>query len=193
MNAFEQLDSHLFTLINSRWHTAFSDTWIPFLREKENWIPLYIGIIFWIIYKMGRAGWIIVLMAGLCAGASDVVSSRVIKPLVQRERPCQDQIFRNEVRLLVPCGSGYSFTSSHAANHFALAMYLILIWGNRRKGIIAPLLLWAFSIAYAQVYVGVHYPADVAAGGLLGCLIAWLFATMTPLAMRGTRGVSANP
>ena len=34
--------------------------------------------------------------------------------------------------------------------------------------------LWAFFISYAQVYVGVHYPADVIAGGLIGILIGYL-------------------
>jgi len=38
------------------------------------------------------------------------------------------------------------------------------------------LILWAASIAYAQVYVGVHYPLDVIAGGLLGWLIGSLLA-----------------
>jgi undecaprenyl-diphosphatase len=38
-----------------------------------------------------------------------------------------------------------------------------------------PLLLWALAISYAQVYVGVHYPVDVVAGALLGCLVgAWM-------------------
>jgi undecaprenyl-diphosphatase len=34
--------------------------------------------------------------------------------------------------------------------------------------------LWAFSIAFAQVYVGVHYPLDVISGGLIGILIGYL-------------------
>ena len=37
---------------------------------------------------------------------------------------------------------------------------------------------WAFLIAYTQVYVGVHYPIDVIAGGLLGMLIGRLVAGM---------------
>ncbi len=38
----------------------------------------------------------------------------------------------------------------------------------------ALVLLWAFIISYAQVYVGVHYPLDVICGGILGSLIGWL-------------------
>jgi undecaprenyl-diphosphatase len=35
-----------------------------------------------------------------------------------------------------------------------------------------PLFFWAASIAFAQVYVGVHFPLDVIVGGALGALIA---------------------
>jgi len=34
--------------------------------------------------------------------------------------------------------------------------------------------VWAFAIGYAQVYVGVHYPLDIAGGALLGILIGLL-------------------
>ena len=38
---------------------------------------------------------------------------------------------------------------------------------------------WAIFIAYAQVYVGVHYPLDVLGGGMLGTIVgsitAWIF------------------
>jgi undecaprenyl-diphosphatase len=37
-------------------------------------------------------------------------------------------------------------------------------------------IIWAAGIAFAQVYVGVHYPLDVVAGGLLGALIGWAVA-----------------
>jgi undecaprenyl-diphosphatase len=39
--------------------------------------------------------------------------------------------------------------------------------------------VWALFIAYAQVYVGVHYPTDVLGGAVLGIITgsitAWLF------------------
>ena len=36
--------------------------------------------------------------------------------------------------------------------------------------------VWAFLIAYAQVYVGVHYPLDVLGGAVLGILVGSLTA-----------------
>ena len=66
------------------------------------------------------------------------------------------------------CGSGYSFTSSHATNHFAIALFLVLLWGRKHPFLRYLFPLWAASIALAQVYVGVHYPLDIFVGSLLG-------------------------
>lgn len=34
--------------------------------------------------------------------------------------------------------------------------------------VIAPAFLWAGSVSYSRMYLGVHYPTDVAAGAALG-------------------------
>jgi undecaprenyl-diphosphatase len=99
---------------------------------------------------------------------SDYTSASIIKPLVHRIRPCNDATLRKTVHLLIDCGSGYSFPSAHAANHFALAFFMLISLHKQFKWVWIPSLLWAFSVAYAQVYVGVHFPLDVLFGGILG-------------------------
>jgi undecaprenyl-diphosphatase len=105
---------------------------------------------------------------------SDQISSSVVKPLFARLRPCNDPDLSTQVRLLLDgCGAGYSFTSSHATNHFALAIFLTVTlrqWIGKYTWV---LYLWAASIGYAQVYAGVHYPFDILAGALLGTGIGW--------------------
>jgi membrane-associated phospholipid phosphatase len=73
---------------------------------------------------------------------------------------------------LVHCGSGYSFTSSHAANHTALAVIILCLWNEKWNKKHVFILLWATLIGYAQVYVGVHYPLDILGGMLVGAIIA---------------------
>jgi len=75
--------------------------------------------------------------------------------------------------ILTGCGAGESFPSAHAANHFALAVFLGLTCFAERPILKWCGIAWAFSIALGQVYVGRHYLSDIAAGALLGTLIAY--------------------
>jgi undecaprenyl-diphosphatase len=146
---------------------------MPLLREKWFWAPLYLFITAFTLINFGRQGRYIILGLVLAAGLSDFTSSSIIKPAVQRIRPCNDVNIEEQVVMRVNCGSGYSFTSSHAANHFAVAVFLIGVFGIYARWVRPALLLWAASVALAQVYVGVHYPLDIAMGALLGSLIGW--------------------
>jgi undecaprenyl-diphosphatase len=58
--------------------------------------------------------------------------------------------------------------SSHAANAFGQAILFGLLYRSVRW----PLLALAALIAVSRVFVGVHYPADVLVGALLGALVA---------------------
>jgi len=105
----------------------------------------------------------------MTAGISDVISSRVVKPQFERLRPCRQE--NMEVVLRARCGSGFSFTSSHASNHFAVAVFFMLTIGRMYRWSRILWLIWAGMIALGQVYVGVHFPLDVLAGAFLGSLI----------------------
>ena len=115
-----------------------------------------------------------ILFLGLTFGCTDFISSSLIKPTVQRLRPCNDPEIKSDVKNLVDCGSGYSFPSSHASNHFGLAVFLIVLFFSKWKLILPIGLLWAASISFAQVYVGVHYPIDILAGAMLGGMIGFI-------------------
>lgn len=169
-----QWDQQAFELLNGRWQVPLLDQLAPLWRDKRFWIPLYLLLSVFVIRTYRKQGVYFLLALGLTAGMSDVVSSRIVKPAVQRARPCNNPALRDDVHLLVHCGSGYSFTSSHAANHFAVAAFLFFTLGTLRRRGRGLWWLWAASIAYAQVYVGVHYPADILAGALLGAAIGYL-------------------
>ncbi|MEZ4894734.1 MAG: phosphatase PAP2 family protein [Saprospiraceae bacterium] len=90
----------------------------------------------------------------LSVGISDFTSSSLIKKSVQRIRPCNDVEMVDRVVTRVSCGGGYSFTSSHASNHFAIAVFLITALGLSGKWQQKALLAWAGSIAFAQCMWG---------------------------------------
>lgn len=169
---FTSLDQFLFHWINHGWSNPFLDWIMPVWREKTTWIPLYILCLFFLWKKFGFRFWFPVLMLVLAAGLADTASSKIIKPLVHRVRPCNDPDFRERVVLRIPCGSGYSFTSSHATNHFAFAVLFITFLGSGKKWWKVFFIAWAATIAIGQVYVGVHYPSDILAGAFLGSAIS---------------------
>lgn len=184
-----RLDEQIFFFINQKMHVSIFHGLMPYWRSAYFWIPMYLFLLTFLVINFQKRGWILLLSAGLTVGFSDFVSSDLIKKNIKRERPCQNVEIKPHVRLLVRCGSGYSFTSSHASNHFALAIFLIQTllwlptthkigqgWLSKRRLLIYLLVFWAASIAFAQVYVGVHYPFDVLCGALLGIFIGLLAA-----------------
>ena len=171
-----QLDQELFFFINHYLHFGALNKVMPYWRSMYFWIPLYIFFISFLLYNFGKKASIYLLALALTVGLADTTSSRLIKNTIKRERPCNDANVKLHVKLLVPCGSGYSFTSSHATNHFAAAVFIILTFVDKRRWLKWSLLFWASSISFGQVYVGVHYPLDVICGGLLGSGIGWLGA-----------------
>ena len=175
MDFILQLDESIFHAINTVGQNAFFDWLMPLWRNKLTWIPLYIILIGIILYQLKIKGLYLLLALGLTIGIADTMSSKVIKKTVKRERPCRNTKL-SKVRNLVHCGGGYSFTSSHATNHFAVAAFLIFLTGSVFGRWRYWLWIWAALVAYAQVYVGVHYPLDVLCGGILGVLIAYLTA-----------------
>lgn len=176
MNTILELDQSLFHFINQDLANGVLDAIMPWWRDKKTWIPLYLILIAFSVIKYRLKGLFFVLAVILAASLADVVSSHVIKPAFERLRPCNDAALADDVRLLVGCGKAYSFTSSHATNHFAVATVIALT-----LGLLFPWLRWicygwAATIAFGQVYVGVHYPADVLVGGLIGWIIGNIVA-----------------
>ncbi len=172
MTELLQWDAQIFHLINSDWSNQFFDFLLPILRNKYTWMPLYMFLIAFFTINFKKQGMYIVMALALTVGVADATSSHLIKKSVKRLRPCKVLEQPKDMNLLVRCGSGYSFPSSHAANHFSMAVFLFLTLGKVVKWTKVPLLLWAASIAYSQVYVGVHFPLDALAGAVLGSLIA---------------------
>ncbi|MCC6283519.1 MAG: phosphatase PAP2 family protein [Saprospiraceae bacterium] len=164
-------DATLFHFINTGLSNPVFDALLPFCREKWFWAPVYLFLALFFLTNFGTKGWIFIAAMAVAVGMADFTSSSIIKKNVRRIRPCNNPEMVVQTR--VPCGSGYSFTSSHAANHFAVAVFIIGLLGDQRRWISPLALLWAGLIAFSQVYVGVHYPLDVICGALLGAAIGW--------------------
>ncbi|MEJ7768896.1 MAG: phosphatase PAP2 family protein [Chitinophagaceae bacterium] len=167
----ERLDKIVFLLIHHDADSTFLDQLLPLFRNPLNWLPLY-GSIFYFIYSGYKdKSWQFTILSILTVAMADRLSAGIFKPLFERPRPCFDTELQPYLRELVNCGGLFSFPSSHAANHFGLASFwygsIKILTGRKWNW----LWIWSILIGYAQVYVGKHYPLDIAAGSLLGLLI----------------------
>lgn len=170
-------DQALFELINTKWTIPFFDSILPWMRTAEHWIPLYVMLLGFLFYKWGWKAWKWVVMVAVTIALTDQVSSFIFKPLIHRLRPCADPVMLGHAKLIIgACPSSFSFTSSHAANHFSLAMLVFMTLQPLLKKYTYLFFLWAGIISYAQIYVGVHYPLDVVAGSVIGMTIGYVFS-----------------
>lgn len=173
------IDIRWFKAIHNGLANDLFDHLMPIIRNKLTWIPLYVVFLVYAIKKYGKRSWVVVLASILTIVVADQVSAGLIKESVERLRPCNEPLLQSYIRRLVDCGSGYSFISAHATNHFAIAVLFTWFFKsiNRWKGFNYLFFIWAGSIAFAQVYVGVHYPFDVIVGMMVGVLIGYLMLT----------------
>ena len=163
-------DRALFEKVNSEWTNPVFDAVMPFLRKSTHWIPLYLFLLIFVLLNFRtRAIWWIVFFI-VTVAITDSTGTYLFKYGVERIRPCNDPEMLAHLRLLVVCPSGYGFTSNHAANHFGMATFLFITLRHLLKNWMLLAFVWAGFIAYAGIYVGIHFPGDVVAGTLLGLL-----------------------
>jgi undecaprenyl-diphosphatase len=152
---------------------------MPVIRNPFTWVPLYFFLLLFMVlnYKWRGFAWMLGFL--ITFAIANHLSVEVIKPWVQRLRPCHDPIVEHFSRMVITCGGKFSFPSAHASNHFALAMFMFLTLSRYFGRWLWVVFLWAFIISYAQVYVGAHFPGDIVGGtcvGLLtGSVTAWIY------------------
>jgi len=172
------IDQNLLHFIHVTGENMFLDQVLPFFRNPYFWSPVYLFLLVFMWKHHGKKGlwWCVFFIATFVF--CDFVSASLIKPLIQRLRPCNDASLYFTIRSLVKCGSGYSFPSAHAANHVGFAMFMIMTLRQRYKSVFPLALVWAFLVCYAQLYVCVHYPSDILGGAVLGSLFGAFFTML---------------
>ncbi|MBC8084607.1 MAG: phosphatase PAP2 family protein [Hymenobacter sp.] len=169
----EALDRWLVVAANSH-RTPWLDAVMVFFTEREVWFPAYAVLLVLLIYVFGRRAVLLVPLLAASIGLADLISSRFFKPYFARLRPCHDPELSATLNLIHGCGGQFGFMSSHAANSFALAVFVNLILPRRYRAAKWLLLVWAALVSYSRVYLAAHFASDVLAGAALGSLLAWL-------------------
>uniref|UniRef100_UPI000A5B4511 phosphatase PAP2 family protein n=1 Tax=Streptomyces aureocirculatus TaxID=67275 RepID=UPI000A5B4511 len=168
--------------------------WVQHLAEVWTELGLLLfGALFVVAWWRARGGdprAVAVAVLAPLGTALAYVISEAVKSVIEEERPCR--AVSGALRPLVECPphGDWSFPSNHSTIAGAAALGLALAWPR----IAALTLPMAVLMAFSRVFVGVHYPHDVAVGLVLGAVVVFLAVRLaaTPVtriteAMRGSR------
>lgn len=168
------LDNAIYRLVNQELTNPWLDTIMFYFSDKYFWIPFYLIVIALLIKSYGKKSSVLIVCLILSAVLSDRFTSGVMKPYFNRTRPCHVAELHPRIIEGVHCSDTGSMASSHAANHFAVAVFMIMLYGWSKKSNTIFWLSWAAAVSYSRVYLGVHYPSDVLVGAIVGSFIGWL-------------------
>ncbi|AEG17768.1 phosphatase PAP2 family protein [Methanobacterium paludis] len=163
IGTLNQVDTNLFYMINLNLQNSVFNFLMPIITNAGTdafWL-----IIFALIFVFGGEKGRNVAVIGIIALLLGYGITELLKYEIARPRPFT---VLSNVHLLVNMGE-YSFPSGHAVASFTGCIIL-----GKKYGYLYPLLFFACIIAFSRVYIGVHYPFDVAAGAVIGVICSLL-------------------
>ena len=151
-----------YTTSGEKIQSVFSNSVTPIM------IGVPAGILAYSLFKkdsIARQKFYTIVSSELFAG----IITTSLKLAFKRERPFTT--YPNDIFKHSDAGS-YSFPSGHTSAAFSLATSVSLEFP--KWYVIAPTMLWAGTVGYSRMYLGVHYPSDVLVGAIIGAGTSYL-------------------
>ncbi len=177
-------DIALFRCINGA-HAPPLDAVMLFVTDIKRTGILLLLIWIGLVWHGGTRGRTVAFLLIPLIALTDQLSSHALKELFDRVRPCEAL---EGVRAIDGCRHSPSFPSSHAVNTFAAATLFAVFY---RRWVTWVAFALAALVSCSRVYLGLHYPSDVAGGAIIGsaCALALVWAYRRWL-MRKNRSAS---
>jgi len=161
MSWLQSADLAGFRFINRTLNNAFLDAVMPVFAGGAWFIALAVMVGIGLLWKGGLRGRLFVLMLALVLGLGDALVINNVKKAIERPRP---SVAVSDVILHVGKGGSGSMPSSHASTWSAAALIAFAFY-PRSLRVLLPL---GLVLLFSRVYLGAHYPGDVAVGAILG-------------------------
>lgn len=112
--------------------------------------------------------------AAIWAAVGTVAAVGVNQPIVSGVHRARPFLSIRTAEVLVTRGHDFSFPSDHAtaAGAAAAGLWIVTHYARNVRALAVMASVWAVLLAFARVYVGVHYPGDVLAGLAVGATVA---------------------
>lgn len=203
IGAVDQWDRAVTLFINT--HLTFpGDSFWMFMSGIKVWIPLYVAVAAMLMWRLGwKRGLIAIAFIALCFYCDERICN-LIKMLVERVRPCNDEEMLAAGLRVLENGNNWSFPSGHACNTFGFAISSLICFraeilglgkkdtsfSLRKKRIPAGvrrwvalygimIILWAVLVGLSRIMVGRHFLLDVVTGSAIGILMGLLWGKLT--------------
>ncbi|MCW2523950.1 MAG: phosphoesterase [Frankiales bacterium] len=160
-----RLDQATYTAIAAT-PTPTLDVALRRVSNAANYSRIWMAIAAGLTVAGGRPGRRAAVQGMAAIGISSAAVNLLAKQLVARQRPdrAAAAVLR-ERQVRMPAST--SFPSGHAASAVAFATAA----GDPLPFLSLPLHLLAATVGYSRVHTGVHYPADVIVGAVIGSAV----------------------
>lgn len=191
------MDEALLLWVNQGWAHPALDVFFIWLSSRPAFtLPFALSLLAlftWYWKKAGAGLWLLTIAV---AGLGDFAGNQ-LKGVFAQPRPCYslaDQVRQPGRAEQGACGANLTgMPSNHALNAFAIASFLVMVFGPRAAG----LFVLAALIALSRVYLGKHLPSQITGGALIGMCwglaAGWLTVRYVPFVKRirvgGARGL----